>query len=76
VLVLYSLLALVGLVGTWWLNVLSSSGAQGYLQGSFAVAVAFTFPVFLVLRERHLRRHGDPAAGPGPRGARAEQVPA
>ena len=119
-LVVYSLLALVGLVGTWWFNVLSFGGEQGYLQGwfanpasssaavdvivvavvvclfvavearrlgmprvtwlllplTFAVAVAFTFPVFLALRERHLRRHGDLDVGPGPLAARTEQVPA
>lgn len=33
---------------------------------TFAVAVAFTFPLFLALRELHLRRSAAPAVGSAP----------
>jgi hypothetical protein len=110
-LVAYSVLALFGVVGTWWFNVLSFSSDQAYLAGwfanpasssaavdvsvvaiaaclfmvvesrrlgmsrlawallplTFAIAVAFTFPLFLAWREWHLRHVSDPApAGPAP----------
>lgn len=103
--VVYALLALVGVGGTWWFNLQSMQTEQGYLEGwfanpasssaavdvvvvavvvclfvvaesrrlamsrwtwlllplTFAVAVAFTFPVFLAWREVHLRRARDVA---------------
>jgi hypothetical protein len=98
----YLVLALAGLVGTWWFNIaFFAAGGTDYLGGwfanaasssaavdiivmaiaaclvivvegrrlglrpvvlvllvvlSFAVAVSFTFPLFLALRERRLRR--------------------
>ncbi len=104
-LVVYSLLALLGVTGTWWFNIRSFGSDQDYLAGwfanpasssaavdvivvavvvclfvvaesrrlgmprlawallplTFAVAVAFTFPLFLAWRELHLGRAGDSA---------------
>ena len=61
--VVYLVLSIVGLVGTWWFNLsFFASGGQDYLGGWFAndasssaavdilVAGAFTFPLFLALR--------------------------
>ncbi|MEQ3553870.1 DUF2834 domain-containing protein [Pseudonocardia nematodicida] len=108
----YGVLAVLGLVGTWYFNIaFMASGGGSYLGGwfandasssaavdilvvalaacvlfvvegrrlgwgmppivvlvvlSFAVAVAFTFPLFLALRERSLAR-----TGPGAPAARA-----
>lgn len=104
--VVYAVLGLVGLVGTWFFNLRSGAAGEDYLASwfataastsaavdlvvvavaaslfflvegrrlgmrwvwvlvplTFAVALAFTFPVFLAWRERHLRRR---AVGVGP----------
>lgn len=125
--VVYALLALVGVGGTWWFNLQSMQTEQGYLEGwfanpasssaavdvivvavvvclfvvaesrrlgmsrwtwlllplTFAVAVAFTFPVFLAWREIHLRRAREavptatgPVAGAGTGTAAVGGVPA
>ncbi len=42
---------------------------------TFAVAVAFTFPLFLALRELHLRRSGDTAVGTAPAGRERAAAP-
>lgn len=63
--IVYSLLALVGLVGTWWLNLVSIGRGEDYLGGWFAtpasssaavdvIVVAVVVCVFVVLESRRL----------------------
>lgn len=63
--IVYSLLALVGLVGTWWFNLVSIGRGEDYLGGWFAtpasssaavdvVVVAVVVCVFVVLEARRL----------------------
>jgi len=110
--VLYTVLAVIGAVGTWFFNLRSMTAGEDYLGGwfanaasssaavdvivvavvaclfivlegrrlgmsrwvwllvplSFAVAIAFTFPLFLAWREQHLR-----GTGPTPGAARLPQ---
>ncbi len=105
--VVYAVLGLVGLVGTWFFNLRSGAAGEDYLASwfataastsaavdllvvavaasvfflvegrrlgmrwvwalvplTFAVALAFTFPVFLAWREWHLRRRAAAVTGP------------
>ncbi|MEJ2871706.1 DUF2834 domain-containing protein [Actinomycetospora sp. OC33-EN08] len=104
--IVYLVLSLVGLVGTWWFNIASMSAGENYLAGwfanaasssaavdiivvaiaacvfmvvegrrlgwptwslvllvvgSFAIAAAFVFPLFLFLRDRAVHREEVPA---------------